>query len=87
MCLRDIYRGSDCLSRETVDKDLFVSYYITEWLFLNREVMRPTYMPEILPHREKEISDLASVLVPALRGETPSNVFVYGKTGTGRPRS
>ncbi len=46
--------------------------------------MRPTYMPDILPHREKEINDLASVLVPALRGETPSNVFIYGKTGTGK---
>lgn len=46
--------------------------------------MRPTYMPEILPHREKEINNLASVLVPALRQETPSNVFIYGKTGTGK---
>jgi cell division control protein 6 len=46
--------------------------------------MRSSYMPEILPHREREINDLASVLVPALRGETPSNVFIYGKTGTGK---
>jgi cell division control protein 6 len=46
--------------------------------------MRPTYTPDILPHRGKEISDLASVLVPALKGETPSNVFIYGKTGTGK---
>ena len=46
--------------------------------------MRPTYTPEILPHREKEITDLASILVPALRSETPSNVFIYGKTGTGK---
>ena len=41
-------------------------------------------MPEILPHREKEINELAAVLVPALRSETPSNVFIYGKTGTGK---
>ena len=41
-------------------------------------------MPEILPHRENEINNLASVLVPALRQETPSNVFIYGKTGTGK---
>ncbi len=46
--------------------------------------MRPTYTPEILPHREREINSLASVLVPALRDETPSNVFIYGKTGTGK---
>jgi cell division control protein 6 len=52
--------------------------------FINREAMRPTYMPDILPHREKEINNLANVLVPALRNETPSNVFIYGKTGTGK---
>jgi cell division control protein 6 len=46
--------------------------------------MRPTYMPDILPHRDKEINNLANVLVPALRNETPSNVFIYGKTGTGK---
>ena len=46
--------------------------------------MRPTYMPEVLPHREREINDLASILVSALRDETPSNVFIYGKTGTGK---
>jgi cell division control protein 6 len=46
--------------------------------------MRPTFMPNILPHREKEINNLANVLVPALRYETPSNVFIYGKTGTGK---
>lgn len=41
-------------------------------------------MPDILPHREKEINNLANILVPALRNETPSNVFIYGKTGTGK---
>ena len=71
-------------SREQVGNDLFSQLLQLDGLFVNREVMRPTYMPEILPHREKEIADLASVLVPALRGETPSNVFIYGKTGTGK---
>lgn len=56
----------------------------TEGLFVNREAMRPTFMPEVLPHREEEINNLASILVPALRDETPSNVFIYGKTGTGK---
>ena len=41
-------------------------------------------MPEILPHREREINNLATILVPALRNEAPSNVFIYGKTGTGK---
>jgi cell division control protein 6 len=64
--------------------DIFGQLLKSEGIFVNREVMRPSYMPEILPHREKEINDLASVLVPALKGETPSNVFIYGKTGTGK---
>jgi cell division control protein 6 len=66
------------------NQDIFGELLKSEGLFVNREVVRPSYMPEILPHREKEINDLASVLVPALREETPSNVFIYGKTGTGK---
>ena len=83
-CLPQIYRGmvfGDCV---TMNKDIFGQLLSAEGLFTNREVMRPTYMPEILPHREKEINDLADVLVPALRGESPSNIFIYGKTGTGK---
>ena len=67
-----------------IDSDIFGRLLEFEGLFVNREAMRPTFMPEILPHREKEINNLASVLVPALRDETPSNVFIYGKTGTGK---
>ena len=68
----------------TINSDIFGRLLKSNGLFINREAMRPTYMPEILPHREKEINNLASVLVPALRDETPSNVFIYGKTGTGK---
>jgi cell division control protein 6 len=68
----------------TINSDIFGHLLKSDGLFINREAMRPTYMPEILPHREKEINNLASVLVPALRDETPSNVFIYGKTGTGK---
>jgi cell division control protein 6 len=53
-------------------------------VFKNREVMRHTYTPEDLPHREPQINHLASILVSALKNETPSNVFIYGKTGTGK---
>lgn len=69
---------------KNTNADLFGRLLKSEVLFIDREVMRPSYMPEILPHREKEINDLAAVLVPALKGETPSNLFIYGKTGTGK---
>ena len=53
-------------------------------MFRNKEVLRPSYTPEELPHRTTQINQLATILVAALRGETPSNVFIYGKTGTGK---
>ena len=64
--------------------DVFGSLMEKNSLFINRDVLRPTYMPEVLPHREKEITNLAEVFLPALREESPSNVFIYGKTGTGK---
>ena len=70
--------------KKTVNSDIFGNLLRAKGLFINREAMRPTYMPEALPHREDEINDLASIFVPALRDETPSNVFIYGKTGTGK---
>jgi cell division control protein 6 len=69
---------------KTVKSDIFGHLLNNDGLFIDREAMRPTYTPSILPHREKEINEIASTLVPALRGETPSNIFIYGKTGTGK---
>jgi archaeal cell division control protein 6 len=67
-----------------VVNDLFGQLLEAEPIFVNKEVMRASYTPEDLPHREPEIRQLGSILVPALRGDTPSNVFIYGKTGTGK---
>ncbi len=53
-------------------------------IFENRDVLRSTYTPDYLPHRSDQVKSLATVLVSALRGETPSNVLIYGKTGTGK---
>src|SRR2546430_16253799 len=41
-------------------------------------------MPTSLPHREEQIRRLGSVLAPALSKERVSNLFAYGKTGTGK---
>ncbi len=66
------------------EKDIFNTLLSTKLLFKDKEVIRSSYIPENLPHRKKEIANLASIFVSALRGETPSNVFIYGKTGTGK---
>ena len=56
----------------------------TRPIFKNRECLRQSYTPEELPHRDEQIHQIARILVAPLRGETPSNLFIYGKTGTGK---
>ncbi|MEB3774850.1 MAG: orc1/cdc6 family replication initiation protein [Desulfurococcales archaeon] len=53
-------------------------------VFRAREKLLPDYIPEELPHRDLQIRRVAETLAPALRGERPSNLFIYGLTGTGK---
>jgi len=53
-------------------------------IFKDRYVLQTNYTPETIPHRDKEIEQIASILAPCLRKERPSNLFVYGLTGTGK---
>ncbi len=64
--------------------NIFEDILTSPRIFKNRDVLRHTYTPDDLPHRDEQIRTLASILAPALRGETPSNVLIYGKTGTGK---
>ena len=50
----------------------------------SREVLRDSYVPARLPHRDAELRQVAEVLAPALRGDVPSNLLIYGKIGTGK---
>jgi len=53
-------------------------------IFLDKSVLQSTYLPETVLHREHQTKQTANILAPVLRGDKPSNVFVYGKTGTGK---
>ena len=52
--------------------------------FRNREVLSSTYIPEDFPPRNTEIDQVAHILRPALEGSRPSNILIYGQTGTGK---
>jgi cell division control protein 6 len=70
----------------TVDvmETLFDKYLTTAKIYADRDVLRHDYMPSHLPHRDEHIQRLAGILAPALHQSKISNVFVYGKTGTGK---
>src|SRR5512136_3295779 len=64
---------------------IFQQYMRSKSLFRgDKDVLRPSYIPDVLPHREDQINQLASILVTALEGQRPSNVLLFGKTGTGK---
>jgi cell division control protein 6 len=77
----------DVLDDEEGEDGLFDDLLEGEPIFEQKEVLRPSYTPRELPHRSEQISRMATILVAALRGETPSNILIYGKTGTGKTAS
>ncbi len=56
-------------------------------VFENKFVLQTSYNPDNIPHRDEQIEQVASILAPSLRGERPSNLFIYGQTGTGKTLS
>ena len=68
---------------ESLD-EIFERYLSRSRIFKNREKLLPDYVPKELPHRDEQIVKLAKILAPALAGSRPSNVFIYGLTGTGK---
>jgi cell division control protein 6 len=65
-------------------ESIFDKYLTTAKIFTDRDVLRHDYIPSNLPHRSEHIQRLAGILAPALHHSKISNVFVYGKTGTGK---
>jgi cell division control protein 6 len=53
-------------------------------VFRNKDVLRHDYIPESLPHREEQIRSFGEIVAPVLKSERCSNIFIYGKTGTGK---
>jgi len=62
----------------------FRSYLKKQPLFANKKSLQSTYTPGEISHRDDQINYIANVLAPALRLEKPSNLFLYGKTGSGK---
>jgi len=67
--------------------ETFERFLSTNSIFKKKEVLQANYTPENIPHREEQIEQIAKILAPALKLNKPSNLFIYGKTGTGKTLS
>jgi len=67
--------------------DKIFDSFVSNNLFKNKSVLQSNYNPNIITHRDEQIEMIASILAPALKGEKISNLFVYGKTGSGKTLS
>jgi len=64
--------------------NVFRKFVNNSKIFKDREVLRHDYLPDKLPHREEQIRLLGEMVAPVLKGARCSNIFIYGKTGTGK---
>ncbi len=53
-------------------------------IFKNEEVLSTEYIPDILPHRENEIKQIARNILPLSKGRKAQNTFIYGPPGIGK---
>jgi len=68
-------------------QNFFEKFLKKESLFVNKKALQSSYFPDEIDHRDNQINKIAEILAPALRLERPSNLFIYGKTGTGKTLS
>ncbi|MCC7554207.1 MAG: orc1/cdc6 family replication initiation protein [Methanobacteriaceae archaeon] len=55
-----------------------------ESVFEDKTPLDHRFLPEKLPHRDEQITEIAKHWIEALNNVTPSDVTIYGKTGTGK---
>lgn len=72
------------MSDRNILDDVFNKFIGEAHVFNDREVLRHDYVPDKLPHREEQICQVGETVAPVLKGARCSNLFIYGKTGTGK---
>ncbi len=89
MCINTKIKNGFDKKRDKMSNELdgIFESFDKKLIFKDKSVLQNNYQPKEILYREEQIKQIASILAPILRGERPSNLFLYGKTGTGKTLS
>lgn len=65
-------------------ESFFEEYLDAPTIFKDKSVFQSNFTPTEFSHRNSQINHIAGILAPNLRTQKASNLFIYGKTGTGK---
>lgn len=69
---------------DEIIRNIFETELKARTIFRDLSVLSPHYVPDSLPGREAHASDVSTIIAPSVRNDKPNNLFIYGKTGTGK---
>jgi len=64
--------------------NIFEKQMLKGTVFLNKDIISSHFVPTNLPFRGKQIDEITQGLGAVLNNAKPNNLFLYGKTGTGK---
>ena len=64
--------------------NIFDDLEVGKSVFKDKQPLDHRFLPENLPHRKEQITQIAKYWIEALNNVTPSDITIYGKTGTGK---
>ncbi|HZX20343.1 MAG TPA: AAA family ATPase [archaeon] len=64
--------------------NIFEKEFARESIFTDRNMITQHYTPKVLPFRDNQIEKISGLLSQTLKEKKADNLFIYGKTGTGK---
>ncbi len=64
--------------------NLFDKFIENPPIIKHHRMLSHSFLPESYPHRSIQMENIGSILANVLRNHRPSNMFLYGKPGTGK---
>jgi len=69
---------------EEILNQVFSNVVQNKCIIRDSEPLMEKFVPEAFPNRDDQIRSIAEAVSPVLIGRQPSNLSIYGKTGTGK---